>query len=133
MTESVRDPQLLKGAPPMLVLLLLTEHESYGYELVTRLRDDGLADIATGTVYPVLSRLDREGLISSRPVASSSGPARKYYAPSGAGRTSPPPSAPCAAVADARLSDRLGRPRTALVVGGRRTRRMAAPLPWRCR
>lgn len=75
------DPQLLKGVLPMLVLLLLTESESYGYELVTRLQTDGLADIAAGTVYPVLARLEREGQVSSRLVASSSGPARKYYRP----------------------------------------------------
>lgn len=69
----------------MLVLLLLTEQESYGYELVTRLQADGLTDIATGTVYPVLTRLERDGLIASRLVASSSGPARKYYRPTGPG------------------------------------------------
>ena len=69
----------------MLVLSLLTERESYGYELVTRLQADGLSDIAAGTVYPVLTRLEREGLITSRLVASSSGPARKYYVPTARG------------------------------------------------
>ena len=80
-----RDPQLLKGVLPMLVLLLLTEGESYGYELVTRLQAAGLTDIAAGTVYPVLARLEREGHVSSRLVASSSGPARKYYRPTADG------------------------------------------------
>ena len=65
----------------MLVLALLTEAESYGYELVSRLRADGLDDITTGTVYPVLNRLERDGQITSRLVASASGPARKYYLP----------------------------------------------------
>ena len=69
----------------MLVLALLTESDSYGYELVTRLQADGLGDIAAGTVYPVLARLEREGLITSRLVASSSGPARKYYVPTAEG------------------------------------------------
>ena len=81
MTANPRDPQLLKGVLPMLVLHLLAERESYGYELVTRLQADGLTDITTGTVYPVLSRLEREGLIASRLVASPHGPARKYYLP----------------------------------------------------
>jgi len=81
MRPEARDPQLLKGVLPMLVLALLTEADSYGYELVTRLQADGLGDIAAGTVYPVLARLEREGLITSRLVASSSGPARKYYIP----------------------------------------------------
>lgn len=85
MTSEARDPQLLKGVLPMLMLALLTERESYGYELVTRLQADGLADMAPGTVYPVLTRLEREGHISSRLVASSSGPARKYYLPTAKG------------------------------------------------
>lgn len=78
---STRDPQLLKGVLPLLVLALLQERESYGYELVTRLQAAGLDDISTGTVYPVLTRLERDGHISSRLVASPHGPARKYYLP----------------------------------------------------
>lgn len=69
----------------MLVLALLQERESYGYELVTRLRTDGLVDITTGTVYPVLTRLERDGHIDSRLVASRTGPARKYYHPTPSG------------------------------------------------
>lgn len=71
----------------MLVLALLTEQESYGYELVTRLHAAGLADISAGSVYPVLTRLERDGHISSRLVASSAGPARKYYLPTDDGAT----------------------------------------------
>ena len=85
MSGTPRDPQLLKGVLPMLVLALLAEQESYGYELVGRLTDAGLTGIATGSVYPVLSRLERDRLISSRLVASPSGPARKYYRPTPAG------------------------------------------------
>lgn len=80
-----RDPQLLKGVLPMLVLAVLGRGESYGYELVTRLQDAGLTDLAAGTLYPVLNRLEREGRVSSRLVASSAGPARKYYVPTEAG------------------------------------------------
>lgn len=76
-----RDSQLLKGVLPMLVLAALTETESYGYQLVSRLREAGLAELTTGTVYPVLNRLEREGRIRSRLVPSPSGPARKYYRP----------------------------------------------------
>jgi PadR family transcriptional regulator PadR len=83
--EVGRDPQLLKGVLPMLVLALLAEETSYGYELVTRLQAGGLHGIATGTVYPVLTRLEREGRLSSRLVASDAGPARKYYQPTAAG------------------------------------------------
>ena len=76
---------MLKGVLPMLVLHELAVAESYGYELVTRLESAGLEGIATGTLYPVLSRLEREGRIASRLVPSSSGPARKYYLPTTTG------------------------------------------------
>jgi PadR family transcriptional regulator PadR len=75
------DPQLLKGVLSLLLLHLLAEQESYGYELVKRLRDVGLTDVLEGTVYPALSRLEREGRITSRLIPSSAGPARKYYRP----------------------------------------------------
>jgi PadR family transcriptional regulator, regulatory protein PadR len=65
----------------MLLLAVLSQGESYGYELVTRLQVAGLTDLSAGTVYPVLTRLEREGEITSRLVASTSGPARKYYSP----------------------------------------------------
>ncbi len=65
----------------MLILAMLSTEESYGYELVVGLQSSGLSEIGAGTVYPVLTRLEREGKISSRLVPSTSGPARKYYAP----------------------------------------------------
>lgn len=65
----------------MLILAVLSRKESYGYELVVQLEQEGLTDIATGTVYPVLTRLEREGLLTFRLIASASGPARKYYSP----------------------------------------------------
>jgi PadR family transcriptional regulator PadR len=78
---SSHDPQLLKGVLSPLLLQLLAEQESYGYEVVQRLHEIGLADVLEGTVYPALARLEREGRVTSRLVSSSSGPARKYYRP----------------------------------------------------
>ncbi|POM25913.1 lineage-specific thermal regulator protein [Actinomadura rubteroloni] len=79
------DSQLLKGVLPLLLLHLLAEQESYGYQVVQRLQAAGLTDVLEGTVYPALARLEREGRVASRLVASSSGPARKYYRPTPAG------------------------------------------------
>jgi PadR family transcriptional regulator, regulatory protein PadR len=79
------DPQLLKGVLSSLLLRLLAERESYGYELVGRLRALGLDGIAEGTVYPALARLEREGHLAARLISSRSGPARKYYRPTPAG------------------------------------------------
>jgi PadR family transcriptional regulator PadR len=75
------DPQLLKGVLTLLLLRLLADRESYGYEVVQRLREVGLSEISEGTVYPALARLEREGRITARLVSSSAGPARKYYQP----------------------------------------------------
>lgn len=73
------DPQLLKGSLSLLLLHLLAEQESYGYEVAQRLQSAGFADVLEGTVYPALTRLEREGRLATRLVASASGPARKYY------------------------------------------------------
>src|SRR4051794_7692497 len=78
MPSTSHDTQLLKGVLS-LVLLHLLERESYGYELVAGVRKLGLADISEGSVYPALSRLERDGLLLSRKVASTEGPPRKYY------------------------------------------------------
>ena len=83
---SEHDSQLLKGVLSLLLLHLLSERESYGYELVQRLHEVGLTGILEGTVYPALARLEREGRVSTRLVASNAGPARKYYRPTVAGR-----------------------------------------------
>jgi PadR family transcriptional regulator PadR len=82
---SPHDPQLLKGVLSLLLLRLLADRESYGYELVQRLHDVGLSGVNDGTVYPALARLEREGRIGGRLVASTSGPARKYYRPTSEG------------------------------------------------
>jgi PadR family transcriptional regulator PadR len=83
--SSAHDPQLLKGVLSLLLLQLLAERESYGYEVVQRLHKIGLADVLEGTVYPALARLEREDRVNARLVSSNAGPARKYYRPTAAG------------------------------------------------
>ncbi len=82
---TAQDPQLLKGVLTLLLLTLLAETEDYGYSLVVRLRAYGLSTLAESTVYPALTRLERQGLLRSRLIASTSGPARKYYSSTEAG------------------------------------------------
>lgn len=77
--RSKHDPQLLKGVLSLLLLHLLAEEESYGYEVAQRLQAAGFTDVLEGTVYPALARLEREGRLATRLVSSPSGPARKYY------------------------------------------------------
>jgi PadR family transcriptional regulator PadR len=81
----VHDSQLLKGVLGVVLLRLLAERESYGYELVVRVHQAGLEDVPDGSIYPALGRLERDGHVTSRLVASPSGPARKYYRPTASG------------------------------------------------
>ena len=79
------DAQMLKGILPLLLLRLVGDAEDYGYSVVLRLHELGLAELTEGTVYPALSRLEARGLLRSRLVPSSAGPARKYYGMTPAG------------------------------------------------
>jgi len=66
---------------------IIDEEASYGYEMVSKLRDRGLNLASEGSIYRLLSRLQKQGMIESYLVQSSEGPARKYYRMSEPGRT----------------------------------------------
>ncbi len=63
----------------MCLLAIISEEPSYGYEMVKKLAGRGLDLVGEGTIYPVLSRLQKSGLIEGYLVESAGGPARKYY------------------------------------------------------
>jgi PadR family transcriptional regulator PadR len=65
----------------LLILALLAREEMYGYAIVNELRSrtDAVVDLPEGTVYPALRRLERQGFIAGRWVASSDSPRRRYY------------------------------------------------------
>lgn len=63
----------------MCLLALIGEEPSYGYEMVSKLQDRGLELVSEGSIYPLLSRLQKKGLIVGYFVESSGGPPRKYY------------------------------------------------------
>ena len=81
------DAQMLKGVLSLLLLRLVGDHDDYGYALVVRLREAGFRELAEGTVYPALTRLESAGLLDSHLVRSTSGPARKYYTLTAAGES----------------------------------------------
>jgi PadR family transcriptional regulator, regulatory protein PadR len=68
-----------KGAIEYCVLALLAARERYGYELVQALSAIEGMLVSDGTVYPILSRLKREGLVTTEWRESTEGPPRKYY------------------------------------------------------
>ena len=73
------ETQLRKGVVELAVLASIARGESYGYQIVEQLRElEGLA-LTESTVYPVLTRLARDGALAVRTEASPSGPTRRYY------------------------------------------------------
>ena len=78
--------EMLKGTLEGIVLAILAERSAYGYEITTRLRDGGFTDIAEGTVYALLVRIENRGLVDVARVPSEKGPPRKVYTLNAQGR-----------------------------------------------
>ncbi|SMH50278.1 PadR family transcriptional regulator, regulatory protein PadR [Rathayibacter oskolensis] len=78
--------EMLKGTLEGIVLAILATRSAYGYEITARLRDDGFADIAEGTVYALLVRIEQRDLVDVEKVPSEKGPPRKVYSLNARGR-----------------------------------------------
>ena len=81
-----QETEILKGTLEGIVLAILDQRPAYGYEITSWLRDKGFADIAEGTVYALLVRIERRGLVDVEKVPSELGPPRKVYSLNAAGR-----------------------------------------------
>lgn len=71
--------QLRKGLLELCILNVIGHQRVYGYDVVKRLRDIDALVVGEGTIYPILSRLKRDGLVKTSLEESPAGPARKYY------------------------------------------------------
>lgn len=71
--------QMLKGVLEGCILAVIEERPTYGYELYLRLSEQGLQSVSEGSIYPVLLRIQKEGLVEGTMVKSTNGPNRKYY------------------------------------------------------
>ena len=71
--------QLRRGVLPHCVLAALADEERYGFDLVKVLADTPDFAISEGTVYPLLARLRRDGLVETTWRESDAGPPRRYY------------------------------------------------------
>jgi len=85
-SEAQRRTDLLRGVLDLCLLAVIEEGPAYGYEMTKRLRARGLSIVGEGSIYPLLGRLEREGLVETYRAASNGGPPRKYYRPSRQGR-----------------------------------------------
>ena len=79
--------EMLKGTLEGMVLALVLGQPAYGYEITNWLREQGFTDIAEGTVYALLVRLEQRGLVDVERVPSEKGPPRKVYTINAEGRT----------------------------------------------
>lgn len=78
--------EMLKGTLEGVVLALLDHRPTYGYEITSWLRDHGFSDIAEGTVYALLIRVEQRGFVDVDKAASEKGPPRKVYSLTPSGR-----------------------------------------------
>ncbi|WP_138262917.1 PadR family transcriptional regulator [[Clostridium] hylemonae] len=71
--------QLMKGILEGCILKIIDQSETYGYEIVVKLQENGFQDVKEGTLYPLLLRLEKKKLILASYKPSPLGPSRKYY------------------------------------------------------
>ena len=76
MTESLQI-QLKKGVLEMCVLALLSRGDNYAYDIASRMAE--AVGMGEGTIYPLMRRMQNDGLVSTYLQESSGGPPRKYY------------------------------------------------------
>lgn len=76
--------QLKKGVLELCVLALLSRRDSYAYEIAARLAEG--IDMGEGTIYPLMRRMQADGLVETYLVESNAGPPRKYYRLTRAGK-----------------------------------------------
>lgn len=78
--------QMLKGILEGCLLAIISKGETYGYEMIEELQKYGLTMVSEGSIYPVLMRMQKDGLVSTVMRPSPNGPKRKYYSLTEAGR-----------------------------------------------
>lgn len=78
--------EMLKGVLEGIVLGILARRPAYGYEIAAWLRERGFSDIAEGTVYALLIRVEERGFVDVEKVPSDKGPPRKVYSLNAQGR-----------------------------------------------
>ncbi|MDR2957500.1 MAG: PadR family transcriptional regulator [Coriobacteriales bacterium] len=71
--------EMLKGVLEGMMLQIINQKEVYGYQIVKQLQELGFNDISEGTVYTILTRLERKRMVLSTRMASELGPPRKFF------------------------------------------------------
>lgn len=71
--------QMKKGILPLVVLIIISKQDSYGYQISSEIEKTLGFEVADGTIYPILMRLCKDELIEPYWVQKDSGMPRKYY------------------------------------------------------
>ena len=85
MTEDRWPGEWMRGVLSLCVLRVVADGPTYGYAIAARLADAGLGSVKGGTLYPILTRLETDGLVSSSWEAGDGGPGRKFFTLTAAG------------------------------------------------
>ena len=86
MDEQQWPGEWMRGVLSLCVLAVVAEGATYGYAVAQRLQAAGLGVVKGGTLYPVLARLQEDGLLTSSWRDGDGGPGRKFFAVTSAGR-----------------------------------------------
>ena len=78
--------EMIKGVLEGCVLEIISRDTTYGYEITQKLRVQGF-DVVEGTVYTILVRLEKNGLVETEKIPSEVGPPRKFYTLTDSGKT----------------------------------------------
>lgn len=78
--------EMLKGVLEGCVLEIISQDETYGYEITRKLNALGFSDVVDGTVYTILVRLEKQKLVDIEKKPSDMGPPRKFFKLNEAGR-----------------------------------------------
>ena len=86
MVESGWPSEWLRGILPLCVMAIVISGETHGYAVAQSLESAGIPNVKGGTLYPLLNRLEEDGLVTTRWAAGPSGPGRKLYAVTSTGK-----------------------------------------------
>ena len=76
---SVWESELRRGVVELCLLSAIRDQEGYGYEIIERVKARSTLSLTESTVYPMLARLAKDGLLATRQSPSPSGPPRRYF------------------------------------------------------
>ncbi len=76
---SIWKSEIRRGVVEMCLLTAVKEQEGYGYEIIQRVKERSGIELTESTVYPMLTRLAKQGLLSTRQEPSPQGPSRRYF------------------------------------------------------